>query len=73
LATLPVKTPHALSAKARIVPMMLEDADGLLEASSARFLASFAADVRAYMDPLCHEQWLADNAARQAQRMGRAA
>ena len=62
-------TASGISAKARIVPMVLDDdccsfmKDGTfigsIEAVSARFYETFAADVKSYMDAVIEAGWKA--------------
>jgi hypothetical protein len=57
LANLPATTPEGLDAKARIVPMVIHDAMGLLDEPEQLFFASLAADVRKILDPIIYLRW----------------
>jgi hypothetical protein len=64
IATMNASTPEGLQAKARIVPFVIDDGEGSMEDTDAAFYRSFAADVRAFLDPLVHANWSAANNAR---------
>jgi hypothetical protein len=57
-------TAEGLQAKARIVPMMLDNSAGDLDEDDEAFLLSFAADVKAFLKPTIDEHWRADLAAK---------
>ena len=59
IATMKTSTPTGLDAKARILPMVIQDDEGSMESTSEVFYRTFAADVRAFLDPLVHADWLA--------------
>jgi hypothetical protein len=65
LASIPANSAEALDAKARILPMILDDDGGSIEENSEAFYRTFAADVRRFLEPIIHEHWLAENAERQ--------
>jgi hypothetical protein len=55
IATTNASTPAGLDAKARILPLVIEDSDGsggVMEEADEAFYRSFTADVRAFLDPL---------------------
>ena len=60
------RSPEGLSAKARIVPVIIDDDTGLFENGGATFLSSFAADVKTFTEPLVLANWQAALDARKA-------
>src|SRR5262245_12032920 len=50
-ATKKATTAEGLNAKARIVPIIIDQAEGCFEQDEVNFLASFAAEVKAYLQP----------------------
>jgi hypothetical protein len=63
IATMKARTPTGLDAKARILPIVIHDSEGNMESADEVFYRTFAADVRAFLDPLVHADWLAANEA----------
>ena len=61
IATMKASTPVGLHAKARILPMVIDDSSGSMEKVDEAFYRSFAADVRAFLDPLINADSLAAN------------
>jgi hypothetical protein len=59
IAAMKASTPEGLQAKARILPVVIHDDEGSMESDSEVFYRTFAADVRAFLDPLVHANWLA--------------
>jgi hypothetical protein len=59
IATMKARTPAGLDAKARILPVVIHDSEGSMESADEVFYRTFAADVRAFLDPLVHADWLA--------------
>ena len=59
IATMKARTPTGLDAKARILPMVIDDNEGSLQDIDEAFCRTFAADVQAFLDPLVHADWLA--------------
>ena len=59
IATIKASTPAGLDAKARILPMVIHDSSGSVESADEVFYRTFAADVRAFLDPLVHADWVA--------------
>ena len=59
IATMKARTPAGLDAKARIIPVVLDDSEGSLEDADEAFYRSFAADVRAFLNMFLHADWLA--------------
>jgi hypothetical protein len=59
IATMKASTPTGLDAKARILPLVIQDCEGSLQDSDEAFCRSFAADMRAFLDPPVHADWLA--------------
>ena len=59
IATMKASTATELDAKARILPMVIHDSPGSMESADEVFYRTFAADVRAFLDPLVHADWLA--------------
>jgi hypothetical protein len=59
IATMKASTPYGLDAKARILPLVIDDNEGSMQDIDEAFCRSFAADVRAFLDPLVHADWLA--------------
>jgi hypothetical protein len=49
-----------LQAKAGIVPVMVKNCDQHLEEEEETFLLSFAAEVKAFLEPIMNEGWSAD-------------
>jgi hypothetical protein len=60
MATMKASTPAGLDAKAHILPVVIQDSGGSLQDADEAFCGSFAADVRAFLDPLVHADWLAN-------------
>ena len=52
IAGIAAKTTKGLQAKARIVPMVLKDSEGNLRYRGQNFVLSFAADVKAFLQPI---------------------
>jgi hypothetical protein len=52
-------TAGGLQAKARIVPIVADDAEGSFEEEQVDFLLSFALDVKVFLDPSVEEEWRA--------------
>ena len=68
-AAIPATTFVGLNAKARIVPLILEDQPGNYTSDEAEaFLRSFAADVKAFTDNLAAEARVAERAATRSNR-----
>jgi hypothetical protein len=61
-ATTPAATMIGLSAKARIVPIVLLDAEGTLEEENENFLSAFAADVQRLVQDAVDADWRAAKA-----------
>jgi hypothetical protein len=61
LAKLKAVTPEAVQAKARIVPAIFKHCEGALEDFEFAFIEAFAADVKAYFEPIIEERWRTDN------------
>jgi hypothetical protein len=59
IATMKATTPTALDAKARILPVVIQDCEGSFQDADEAFFRSFAADVRAFLGPLVHADWVA--------------
>jgi hypothetical protein len=57
IATMKASTPTGLDAKARILPVVIQDDEGSMESASEVFYRTFAADVRAFLDHLVHADW----------------
>ena len=55
-----------VSAKARIVPVVINEGDGILEEASSAFFLSLARDVRAFVEPVISEKFAASLAAKRA-------
>ena len=55
----PARSPEGLSAKARIVSVIIDDDTGLFENGGGTFLSSFAADVRTFTEPMVYANWSA--------------
>jgi len=68
LAIIAANSAEALDAKARLLPMILDDDAGGLEENSEAFYRAFAADVRRFLEPIVHEHWLAENAERRQKK-----
>jgi hypothetical protein len=51
IATMKASTPMGLDAKARILPVIIQDDEGGMESASEVFYRTFAADVRAFPRP----------------------
>lgn len=64
-AALPAVTPAAISAKARLALMLIEDDKGFLREELAEFFQSFATSVNAYCGRVIHSEWAAGNSARE--------
>jgi hypothetical protein len=73
LANTPASSAEALDAKARVLPMVLDDDCGDVADLSDEFYRAFAADVRKYLEPLVSAEWYARNDARDASAVGAAA
>ena len=56
----PANSAEAIDAKARILPLILENSGGGLEEADAGFFRSFAADVRAFMAPIINRHFVDD-------------
>ena len=50
-------TPEGLNAKARVVPIIIQDDTGLFKNGGALFLSSFAEDVKEFTEPLVVASW----------------
>jgi hypothetical protein len=59
IATMKASTPTGLQAKARVLPLVIEDCGGSLQESDEAFCRSIAADMQAFLDPLVHADWVA--------------
>lgn len=57
IAKSPATTAAGICAKARIVPMVLKDDGEIVSPAGADFYKSFAADVRAFTQPLCDQEY----------------
>jgi hypothetical protein len=55
IAATPAKTAKGLQAKAQIVAVVIEDAHSELQKRDEKFLLSFAADVKAFLQPIINE------------------
>jgi hypothetical protein len=55
IAATPAKTAKGLQAKAQIVAVVIEDAHAELQKRDEKFLLSFAADVKAFLQPIINE------------------
>jgi hypothetical protein len=64
LVNTPASSAEALDAKARIVPMVLDDDCGDVADLSDEFYRAFAADVQKFLEPLISAEWYARNDAR---------
>lgn len=63
ITAMAAKTAEGLQAKARIVPMVIDDSPMSMERDEEAFLRSFASDVKAFLEPIIHEHWSAEIAA----------
>ena len=66
ITTMTASTPAGLQSKARILPMVIEDSAGSMEDFDELFFRSFAANVKAFLEPLIRSAWAADKAAAKA-------
>jgi hypothetical protein len=64
LANTPASSAEALDAKARVLPMILDDDCGGVADLSDEFYRAFAADVQKFLEPLISAEWYARNDAR---------
>lgn len=64
LVSIPASSAEALEAKARIVPIILDDDGGYgyIGENSEAFYRTFAADVCRFLDPIIREHWISKNA-----------
>jgi hypothetical protein len=72
LANTPASSAEALDAKARIVPIVLDDDCGGVADLSDEFYRAFAADVRKYLEPMVRAEWDARADARDARAVSAA-
>jgi len=63
IASLRARTAAGIAAKARIVPVVIDDDAGSSEPASIAFYRSFAADVKQYMEAVLHQEWLSQKGA----------
>ena len=68
LGTHKATTPEGLNAKARVVPIIIQDDTGLFKNGGARFLSSFAEEVKAFTAPMVQANWESAVDARKAVR-----
>jgi hypothetical protein len=73
LANTPASSAEALDAKARVLPMILDDDCGGVADLSDEFYRAFAADVQKFLEPLISAEWHARNDARDARAVSAAA
>ena len=59
-------TVQGLSAKARIVPAVIKEGDGIMEDASSTFFLSLARDVRAFVEPAISKEFAASLTAERA-------
>jgi hypothetical protein len=61
LASIPASSAVALDAKARLVPIVLDDDGdyGYISEEGKAFYRAFAADVRTFLKPIVYEHWAA--------------
>lgn len=65
IAAMSASTAAGLQAKARILPIVVDDCDGsFMDDTAAAFYRSFAADVKLFLEPELHSAWLAENASK---------
>jgi hypothetical protein len=59
MAELPATTPEGLDAKARVVPIVMDNAADSPDEREIKFFTSFARDVREVLKPIIHERFAA--------------
>jgi hypothetical protein len=64
ITNMTASTSVGLQSKACILPMVIEDSCGGMEALDELFFRSFAANVKAFLEPLVRELWRAKAAAK---------
>lgn len=66
IASTPAHTAEGLQAKARILPMVIDDSGGSMEAVDEDFYRLFAVDVKDFLKPILHEHFLTGLAEKKA-------